>query len=204
MCFVCLIFAIFLAAIPFLIQRFTNSLHRYEQILQTYPLSARAKFGVARSLDAKAELLQSNKWLANAIEAYVDVLFAPNVPDGIFKAAGERVINRMRFKGGPFRYYFISARIFEWKYRGLWFISFIGSKCWNQITGFSRKRVYIEWIHKFFIICLYNLWTWFNFVVDLKKKMLSFNSLVPKILINKSIGDLRKYWINYNSCPFPI
>lgn len=67
--------------------------------MQIYPHSARAKFGVATSLDAEAELLQSNTLLANAIEAYVNTLFTPEIPDSLFKVAGERAINRMRFKG---------------------------------------------------------------------------------------------------------
>lgn len=80
-------------------QKLDNALEKYEKILQTGPLSVRARYGIARVLDRKADLLQSNNILTKAIATYEAVLEAANVPNSLLKTVADRVINRMRFKG---------------------------------------------------------------------------------------------------------
>lgn len=71
----------------------------FNNILEKSPLSPRAFYGKARSLDALAERKKSNKLLDEAIIAYHQVLKLKDVPDALFQMVAERCINRARFRG---------------------------------------------------------------------------------------------------------
>lgn len=85
-------------------QRITDALEKYRKIIRNHEKSVRAKYGIAKSLDLTAELQKSNELLVKVIEAYINTLLTPDVPDTLFKAAAERTINRMRFKGNFYFY----------------------------------------------------------------------------------------------------
>lgn len=46
-----------------------------------------------------SEERRSNKLLEESIAAYSDVLNLPDVPDKLFRMAGERCVDRMLFRG---------------------------------------------------------------------------------------------------------
>ena len=80
-------------------QKLDDALAKYERILRSGSNSVRAKYGVARVLDRKAEVMRSNEILGDAIDAYQEVLNAADVPNSLFKSVAERMNNRMWFKG---------------------------------------------------------------------------------------------------------
>lgn len=68
-------------------------------LLQQFPSSPRCLYGKAQALDLLAEEQQSNEFLQKAIQLYLRVLNAKDVPDALFEVAADRCINRMRFIG---------------------------------------------------------------------------------------------------------
>ncbi|KXJ81530.1 hypothetical protein RP20_CCG019367 [Aedes albopictus] len=77
-----------------------KALEEYESLLRKHRRLVPALVGKARALDALAEQQQSNTLLGEAIEAYRDVVFLGKaVDDETVKAAGERCIDRSRFRG---------------------------------------------------------------------------------------------------------
>nr|XP_029726023.1 aspartyl/asparaginyl beta-hydroxylase isoform X4 [Aedes albopictus] len=77
-----------------------KALEEYESLLRKHRSLVPALIGKARALDALAEQQQSNTLLGEAIEAYRDVVFLGKaVDDETVKVAGERCIDRSRFRG---------------------------------------------------------------------------------------------------------
>lgn len=75
-------------------------MEEYETLLRKNRRLLRALVGKARALDALAEQQQSNVLLGEAIEAYRDVVLLGNAADDeAVKDAGERCIDRSRFRG---------------------------------------------------------------------------------------------------------
>lgn len=75
-------------------------MEEYEALLRKNRRLVRALVGKARALDALAEQQQSNVLLGEAIEAYRDVVLLGNAADDeAVKDAGERCIDRSRFRG---------------------------------------------------------------------------------------------------------
>lgn len=69
-------------------------------MLAKNPRFIEAAYGKARSLDRLSEIEQSNAILDEAIIAYQVFLQIGNkINDALFKAAAQRCIERMRFKG---------------------------------------------------------------------------------------------------------
>lgn len=68
-------------------------------LLQQFPSSPRCLYGKAQALDLLAEEQRSNEFLQKAIQLYLRVLNAKDVPDALFQVAADRCINRMRFIG---------------------------------------------------------------------------------------------------------
>ncbi|CAN7988242.1 unnamed protein product [Ixodes hexagonus] len=83
-----------------LLEKFPErALQRFKEILQAYPLSPRATYGKAQALEKLAELKKSNAVLEQAIQAYSEVMKLPKVPDELYLKAGNRSVDRMRFRG---------------------------------------------------------------------------------------------------------
>ncbi|XP_029839762.4 aspartyl/asparaginyl beta-hydroxylase, partial [Ixodes scapularis] len=83
-----------------LLEKFPErALQRFKEILQAHPLSPRASYGKAQALEKLAELKKSNAMLEQAIQAYAEVMKLPQVPDELYLKAGNRSVDRMRFRG---------------------------------------------------------------------------------------------------------
>uniref|UniRef100_A0A0P6IXZ1 Putative aspartyl beta-hydroxylase n=1 Tax=Aedes aegypti TaxID=7159 RepID=A0A0P6IXZ1_AEDAE len=77
-----------------------KALEEYETLLRKSRRLVPALVGKARALDVLAEQKQSNSLLSEAIEAYRDVvLLGDAVDDETARTAGERCIDRSRFRG---------------------------------------------------------------------------------------------------------
>jgi len=75
-----------------------SALILFEHILQTYPTSAAAQYGLAKAVDNLADRNRSNKLLKRAIDEYKKYIgFGSRLNDTEFKTAAERCIERMRF-----------------------------------------------------------------------------------------------------------
>ena len=76
-----------------------EALAKFEHIISEVN-SPRALYGKAKTLDKLADLQRSNTILERAIEAYAKVLdFGLNAPDDLFILAGNRCVDRMKFRG---------------------------------------------------------------------------------------------------------
>lgn len=81
-------------------QKVEETIAKFQMELKRNSSSSKALYGLAMALDRLAEIKQSNIKLQESIEAYVQFLKnGGNVSDHIYQVAGERCINRMRFKG---------------------------------------------------------------------------------------------------------
>ncbi|XP_050728686.1 aspartyl/asparaginyl beta-hydroxylase-like isoform X4 [Eriocheir sinensis] len=81
-----------------------KALHTFGALLHRNPKSARAIYGRARSLDQLAEIEKSNSKLEQAILTYRSILDLADeepslVPLDLLRAAAERCIDRMKFRG---------------------------------------------------------------------------------------------------------
>lgn len=80
-----------------------TALTLFEQILNTYPTSSSAQYGLAKTLDQLADLNRSNTILKRAIAEYEKLIaLDKQLNDTEFKSAAERCIERMRFMGKRF------------------------------------------------------------------------------------------------------
>lgn len=71
----------------------------FESLLRQHPRSPRAAYGRAKALDRMSEEQRSNALLEASIAAYEPLLELPEVPDRLYRQAGERCADRMRFRG---------------------------------------------------------------------------------------------------------
>ncbi|XP_077487954.1 aspartyl/asparaginyl beta-hydroxylase-like [Amblyomma americanum] len=76
-----------------------KALEKFKALLRTHPLSPRATYGKALALEKIAELKKSNAILEQCIQAYLDVMALPAVPEALYLGAGEKAVERMRFRG---------------------------------------------------------------------------------------------------------
>lgn len=76
-----------------------KALEKFKQLLQTHPQSPRANYGKALALEKVAELRKSNSILEQSIQAYLDVMKLPKVPHELYLRAGNKAVDRMRFRG---------------------------------------------------------------------------------------------------------
>ncbi|KAK9505816.1 hypothetical protein O3M35_009795 [Rhynocoris fuscipes] len=88
-----------LAEEEFNFDRIQSAMDKFTLVLTKRPKSPRALYGLARAFDNQAEAKSSNKLLDKAIDTYMEVVKAPQVPDELFRRASERLINRLRFRG---------------------------------------------------------------------------------------------------------
>ncbi|XP_070395333.1 aspartyl/asparaginyl beta-hydroxylase-like isoform X3 [Dermacentor albipictus] len=76
-----------------------KALEKFKRLLQTHPQSPRANYGKALALEKVAELRKSNSILEQSIQAYLEVMKLPNVPSELYLRAGNKAVDRMRFRG---------------------------------------------------------------------------------------------------------
>jgi len=72
---------------------------KFDGILGRFPVSPRAQFGKAQSLNALAERRQSNPILEQAIDECLKVLSLPDVPKELYIRAGILCSDRQSFRG---------------------------------------------------------------------------------------------------------
>ncbi|XP_050025800.1 aspartyl/asparaginyl beta-hydroxylase-like isoform X1 [Dermacentor andersoni] len=76
-----------------------KALEKFKRLLQTHPQSPRANYGKALALEKVAELRKSNSILEQSIQAYLEVMKLPKVPSELYLRAGNKAVDRMRFRG---------------------------------------------------------------------------------------------------------
>lgn len=84
------------------------ALDTYDKILNKSPKMIRALIGRARVLDHLADVQKSNAVLGQAIEAYFTLVTEDSalLDDETFRNIADRCVNRMRFAGNFFNFYY--------------------------------------------------------------------------------------------------
>ncbi|KAM6411737.1 aspartyl/asparaginyl beta-hydroxylase isoform 12-T12 [Pluvialis apricaria] len=76
-----------------------EALRAFEELVNQYPQSPRARYGKAQSEDDLAEKMRSNEMLQKAINTYDEVVSLPNVPSDLIKMSLKREADRQQFLG---------------------------------------------------------------------------------------------------------
>ncbi|KAH9377996.1 hypothetical protein HPB48_015091 [Haemaphysalis longicornis] len=76
-----------------------KALAKFRALVRTHPQSPRACYGKAAALEKVAEIRKSNALLEECIQAYLQVMELPGVPDQLYLKAGNKAADRMRFRG---------------------------------------------------------------------------------------------------------
>ncbi|NXS98883.1 ASPH hydroxylase, partial [Jacana jacana] len=76
-----------------------EALRAFEELVNRYPQSPRARYGKAQSEDDLAEKMRSNEMLQKAINTYDEVVSLPNVPSDLIKLSLKREADRQQFLG---------------------------------------------------------------------------------------------------------
>ncbi|NXN60518.1 ASPH hydroxylase, partial [Rynchops niger] len=76
-----------------------EALRAFEALVNQYPQSPRARYGLAQSEDDLAEKMRSNEMLQKAINTYDEVVSLPNVPSDLIKLSLKREADRQQFLG---------------------------------------------------------------------------------------------------------
>lgn len=76
-----------------------EALTKFENLIDRYPKSPRARYGLAQAYDRQSEIKQSNQLLQRCIEAYAAVPEVPDCPVQLKRQALMRMADRLSFFG---------------------------------------------------------------------------------------------------------